>query len=70
MMGGKRAHKGILQTILEEAKSSPPPNSLPSTIIQDIYGVLQKHQYRLNRDRAREEIQRLIENYWREGTSE
>jgi hypothetical protein len=52
-----------LLAVIEESVKELDDVNLPPKLIKDIYKILQKYQYRTNRDRPRDLIARLIESY-------
>jgi len=63
----KKDDWNMLSVIKKAAKKSPPPDDVSPEIIEEIFKILQQHQYRTNRERPRNEIKRLIELYERGG---
>ena len=52
-----------LLAVIEESVKELDDVNLPPKLVKDIYKILQKYQYRTNRDRPRDLIARLIESY-------
>lgn len=52
-----------LLAVIEESLKELDDVNLPPKLVKDIYKILQKYQYRTNRDRPRDLIARLIESY-------
>jgi hypothetical protein len=55
----------ILETILSIIQDNPPPEGIPSDIVEDFYRILDKHQYRVDRTRPRKQISRLLEDLFK-----
>ncbi|MDC0528123.1 hypothetical protein OAO11_03390 [Candidatus Poseidoniaceae archaeon] len=61
-MMSKDSEWNLLAVIEESVKELDDPN-LPPELVKKIYKILQKYQYRTNRDRPRDLIARLIESH-------
>ena len=55
----------ILETILKIAQEKPPPENVPPDIVGRFFSILEKHQFRVDRSRPREQIYRLLEELFR-----
>ena len=53
---------GIRKAIRKAVKKNPPPKGTPSKLIEEVYVILESHQYRINRSRPKVQIRRLIES--------
>ena len=51
----------IFNSIKQEIENNPPPCFIPEDLIDEIFSVLKKNQFRVNRDRSREKLNQLIE---------
>ena len=51
----------IFRSIKREIENNPPPCFIPEDLIEEIFSVLDKNQFRINRSRAREKLNQLIE---------
>ena len=61
-MMSKDTEWNLLTVIEESIKELDDPN-LPPELVKKIYKILQKYQYRTNRERPRDLIARLIESH-------
>ena len=53
---------GIRKAIRKAVKKNPSPKGTPSILIEEVYLILETHQYRINRSRPKDQIMRLIES--------
>ena len=51
----------IKKLLLEKTKSKDLPECVTVELVESVYRILQRHQYRINRDRPRDELVRLID---------
>ena len=51
----------IKKLLLEKTKSKDLPEGVTVELVESVYRILQRHQYRINRDRPRDELVRLID---------
>lgn len=59
-------HEWSLQNVIEQATKELGEDELDSDLVMKIFQILRKHQFRTNRDRPRELIARLINDYFEE----
>jgi hypothetical protein len=59
-------HEWSLQNVIEQATKELGGDELDSDLVTKIFQILRKHQFRTNRDRPRELIVRLINEYFEE----
>jgi hypothetical protein len=50
----------IFQVILQEIAKSPPPVEVGDKQIEEIYRILEKNQFRINRSNSRDKITRIV----------
>ena len=58
----KKDEWSLLTVVEKTAKEMANPD-LPPELVKKIFKILQKYQYRTNRERPREMISRLIDDY-------
>ena len=61
----KTSSDSILETILKIVQENPSPEGVSSDIVESFFSILEKHQFRVDRSRSREEIYRLLEDLFR-----
>ena len=52
----------MMRAIKSEVEKLPPPEFCPPELLEEVFKILQNHQYHLNRNRSRDLITRLIES--------
>ena len=52
----------IKKLLLEKTSGKDLPEGVTVELVESVYRILQRHQYRINRDRPRDELIRLINN--------
>ena len=50
----------IFQVILQEIAKNPPPIEVDDKQIEEIYRILEKNQFRINRSNSRDKITRIV----------
>jgi len=50
----------IFQVILQEIAKNPPPVEIDDKQIEEIYRILEKNQFRINRSNSRDKITRIV----------
>ena len=50
----------IFQVILQEIAKNPPPVEVDDKQIEEIYQILEKNQFRINRSNSRDKITRIV----------
>jgi hypothetical protein len=50
----------IFQVILQEIAKNPPPVEVDDKQIEEIYRILEKNQFRINRSNSRDKITRIV----------
>ena len=58
----KKSEGDMISAIKKTASGYPNPENFPTEIINEIFSILQKNQYKINRERPKELIKRLIES--------
>ena len=61
----KSSSHNILETILKIVQDHPPPEGVSADIVESFFSILEKHQFRVDRSRPREQIYRLLEELFR-----
>jgi hypothetical protein len=51
----------LFSAILDEIRKNPPPCEVSSENIENIFEILEKNQYRVNRSRSKEKISKIID---------
>ena len=51
----------LFSAILEEIRKNPPPCEVSRENIENIFEILEKNQYRVNRSRSKEKISKIID---------
>lgn len=52
----------IKKLLLEKTRNKDLPEGVTVELVESVYQILQRHQYRINRDRPRNELVRLIDS--------
>ena len=52
----------IRKLLLEKTRNKDLPEGVTVELVESVYQILQRHQYRINRDRPRNELVRLIDS--------
>ena len=61
-MAIKKSEGDMISAIKKTVSGYPNPENFPTEIINEIFSILQKNQYKINRERPKELIKRLIES--------